>query len=130
MKRNLLILSIVLSAFTSCQQAKIKVLELSAEQTNKECPMVIDEVTQMDSTAYDAATNTFSYYYTLSGVADDPSMAETMKSKLEESVPEMIKQTEELKMFREMEVTMDYIYLSKQTKEKLFTVTVIPDQYK
>lgn len=130
MKRKLLILSMAFFAFASCQEAKHKVLELAAQKANEQCPMIIDEVTQMDSTSYDATTNTFSYYYTLSGVADDPSMIEKMKSEMETTIPETIKQTEEMKMFSEMDVTMDYIYLSGKTKEELFLIKVTPEQYK
>lgn len=130
MKKNILAIGLMLITLASCQQAKNKVMELASQEANKQCPMVIDEVTKLDSTTYNADENIFSYYYTLTGAADDSSAIESMKSEMEKAIPETIKQTEEMKIFREMDVTMDYIYLSGTTKQELFKVQVTPDQYK
>lgn len=109
---------------------KQKVFELAAEQVNKQCPITVDEMTRMDSTTYSGKDNTFTYFYTLSGKADDPTMSEQLKKSLEETLPETIKNTEEMKVYRESDVTIKYIYLSGKTKEELIQVTVTPDMYK
>lgn len=109
---------------------KQKVFELAAEQVNKQCPITVDEMTRMDSTTYSGKDNTFTYFYTLSGQADDPTMSEQLKKSLEETLPETIKNTEEMKVYRESDVTIKYIYLSGKTKEELIQVTVTPDMYK
>ena len=107
-----------------------KFYELAAEQVNKQCPITVDEMTRMDSTTYSGKDNTFTYFYTLSGQADDPTMSEQLKKSLEETLPETIKNTEEMKVYRESDVTIKYIYLSGKTKEELIQVTVTPDMYK
>jgi len=92
--------------------------------------MTIDEMTRMDSTSYTGGDNTFTYYYTLTGAADDPNIAETTQKHLEENLPGIIKNTDDLKMYRDMDVTMAYVYLSDKTQQELFRVKVTPDMYK
>ena len=130
MKKIILGACAVLFTLASCQQAKQKVFELAAEQVNKQCPITVDEMTRMDSTTYSGKDITFTYFYTLSGQADDPTMSEQLKKSLEETLPETIKNTEEMKVYRESDVTIKYIYLSGKTKEELIQVTVTPDMYK
>lgn len=130
MKKIILGACAVLFTLASCQYTKQKVFELAAEQVNKQCPITVDEMTRMDSTTYSGKDNTFTYFYTLSGKADDPTMSEQLKKSLEETLPETIKNTEEMKVYRESDVTIKYIYLSGKTKEELIQVTVTPDMYK
>ena len=126
MKKIILGACAVLFTLASCQQAKQKVFELASEQVNKQCPITVDEMTRMDSTTYSGKDNTFTYFYTLSGQADDPTMSEQLKKSLEETLPETIKNTEEMKVYRESDVTIKYIYLSGKTQEDLMMVTVTP----
>ena len=79
MKKIILGACAVLFTLASCQQAKQKVFELAAEQVNKQCPITVDEMTRMDSTTYSGKDNTFTYFYTLSGQADDPTMSDQLK---------------------------------------------------
>ena len=130
MKKIILGACAVLFTLASCQQAKQKVFELASEQVNKQCPITVDEMTRMDSTTYSGKDNTFTYFYPLSGQADDPTMSEQLKKSLEETLPETIKNTEEMKVYRESDVTIKYIYLSGKTQEELMQVTVTPEMYK
>lgn len=130
MRKIILGVCAALFALTSCQQAKQKVFELASDEVNKQCPITVDEMTRMDSTSYSGADNTFSYFYTLTGVADDPAMKEPMKAQLEETLPETIKNTEEMKVYRDADVTVEYIYLSSKTQEELLRIKVTPDMYK
>nr|WP_250736486.1 hypothetical protein [Bacteroides fragilis] len=57
-------------------------------------------------------------------------MSEQLKKSLEETLPETIKNTEEMKVYRESDVTIKYIYLSGKTQEELMQVTVTPEMYK
>lgn len=130
MKKIILGACAALFTLASCQQAKQKVFELASEQVNKQCPITIDAMTRMDSTKYTGSDNTFTYFYTLSGNADNTEIAGTMKAELEKTLPETIKNTEEMKVYRESDVAIKYIYLSDKTKEELFQVTVTPEMYK
>ena len=64
------------------------------------------------------------------GTADDPTIAEATQKQLTESLPEIIKNTDDLKIYREMDVTMLYVYLSDKTQKELFRVKITPDLYK
>ena len=130
MKKIILGACAVLFTLASCQQAKQKVFELASEQVNKQCPITVDEMTRMDSTTYSGKDNTFTSFYTLSGQADDPTTSAQLKKSLEETLPETIKNTEEMKVYRESDVTIKYIYLSGKTQEELMQVTVTPEMYK
>ena len=130
MKKILTAVCLAVLTLTSCQQAKQKVFEIASQEVNKQCPMTIDEMTRMDSTSYTGGDNTFTYYYTLTGTADDPTIAEATQKQLTESLPEMIKNTDDLKIYREMDVTMLYVYLSDKTQKELFRVKITPDLYK
>lgn len=130
MKKIIVAACLVVLGLTSCQQAKQKVFEIASQEVNKQCPMTIDEMTRMDSTSYSGGDNTFTYYYSLTGAADDPQIAEATQKQLTENLPGIIKSTDDLKMYREMEVTMLYVYLSDKTHEELFRVKVTPDMYK
>lgn len=129
MKKIILGVCVVLLALTACQQAKQKVFKLASDQINKECPMIIDDMTTMDSTTYSDGSNTLTYFYTLSDV-DDPEMVELIKKEMEEVLPKTIRETEDLKIFRDAKVTFKYIYLSKENKQELFQITASPDMYK
>ena len=135
MKKIFSAVCLTVLTLTSCQQAKQKVFEIASQEVNKQCPMTIDEMTRMDSTTYSGKDNTFTYFYTLSGhtltgTADDPTIAEATQKQLAESLPEIIKNTDDLKIYREMDVTMLYVYLSDKTHEELFRVKITPDLYK
>lgn len=130
MKKIILVVSLVLLGLTSCQQVKQKVFEIASQEANKQCPMTIDETTRLDSTSYTGGNNTFTYYYTLTGAADDPQIAEATQKQLTENLPGIINSTENLKIYREMDVTMLYVYFSDKTHKELFRVKVTPDMYK
>lgn len=130
MNKIIFTVCLVVLTLTSCQQAKQKVFEVASNELNKQCPMVIDEVTRIDSTTYSGNDNTFIYYYTISGVIDDLNMAEATKKHMEEILPGVIKSNEELKIYRDMNVNMQYIYMSEKTQQELFRVKITPDQYR
>lgn len=130
MKKIIFVACLIALGLTSCQQAKQKVFEIASQEVNKQCPMTIDEMTRMDSTSYTGDDNTFTYYYSLIGAADDPQIAEATQKQLTENLPGIIKSTDDLKLYREMDVTMLYVYLSDKTHKELFRVKVTPDMYK
>ena len=80
MKKIITAVCLTVLVLTSCQQAKQKVFEIASQEVNKQCPMTIDEMTRMDSTSYTGGDNTFTYYYTLTGAADDPNIAKPLKN--------------------------------------------------
>lgn len=130
MKKIIFAACLIAIGLTSCKQAKQKVFEIASQEVNKQCPMTIDEMTRMDSTSYTGGDNTFTYYYSLTGAADDPQIAEATQKQLTENLPGIIKSTDDLKLYREMDVTMLYVYLSDKTHTELFRVKVTPDMYK
>ncbi len=129
MKKLLLLSCAVITVLGSCQQTKPEVFEIASKQTNRQCPMIIDEVTTLDSTRYNKTSNTFIYYYTLTGKADNPDSSATMSKYLQENIPRLIKTSKEMEMYRKSDVTIVYVYLSEKTKKEQLCLTVTPEMY-
>lgn len=121
MKRNLLLtLLLTLFVISSCskmtQEERFKKV---AELENLKCPKQLSYNTRYDSTHYDTQNNCVSYYYTLSGKADNPEKYNknynTFRKALEENVINSI----EMKAYIDYKTTIKYIYYSDSTKKVL-----------
>lgn len=129
--RKLLPLScMVLIMLGSCQQPKSEVFEIASKEVNRQCPMIIDEVTTLDSTRYSKQDNSFIYYYTLTGAADKPEASNLVNDYLKQTIPEQIKTSREMETYRKNNVTIVYVYLSEKTQQKQLCLTITPDMYK
>ena len=129
--RKLLPLScMVLTMLGSCQQPKSEVFEIASKQVNRQCPMIIDEVTTLDSTRYKKDDNTFVYYYTLTGKADTTEASTLYSENLKQTIPQQIKSSKEMETYRNNKVTIVFVYLSEKTQKEHLCLTVTPDMYK
>jgi hypothetical protein len=93
-------------------------LKSVAEETNKSCPVMIDQETRFDRTVA-LPNKIFQYYYTFVNASKDAINVEVVKSTLYLSILGGIKSSEELKAFREYGVTMIYIYHDKNGEKVL-----------
>ena len=129
--RKLLPLScMALFMLGACQQTKPEFFEIASQETNKQCPMIIDDVTTLDSTRYQKTGNTFIYYYTLTGRADTDSTATMLGSYLQQNIPQILKSSKDMDVFRKADVTMRYVYLSEKTKQEQLNLIFTPEMYK
>ena len=123
------IITISLLFFFSCSSSKEKMFAKEAEEQDRLCPMMIDNYTRADSIRYTTADNTFHYYYTLMGDADNTDVANQKRKELQEQLPVEIKQATGLTIHRNNRVVMEYIYFSDRSGSELFRVVITPDMY-
>ena len=116
--------------FVACQQPKPEVFENASKEANRQCPMIIDDVTTLDSTRYLKSENTFIYYYTLTGTADNPETSDSINEKLKSTIPDLIKANKEMEIYRNNNVTIVYVYLSERTRQNQLRLTITPDMYR
>lgn len=115
---------------SACSISKEERFEKEATEQNRLYPMVVDTFTRIDSIRYISDNNTFCYYYTLTGDADNQAIAMQMRDNLEKTLPEEIKRATGMAIHRKHNVAMEYIYFSERNGHELFRVKITPDMYK
>ncbi|NDV82942.1 hypothetical protein [Bacteroides sp. 51] len=123
------IIGLLLSFLSSCSSSKEKMFAEEAEEQNRLCPMMIDNYTRADSIRYTTTDNTFHYYYTLIGDADNIEVANQKRQELQEQLPIEVKKATGLTIHRNHHVTMKYVYFSGSNGNELFRVVITPDMY-
>lgn len=129
MRYTFLFITVIIFLLASCSSSKEKMFAKEAEEQDRLCPMMIDNYTRADSIRYTTIDNTFHYYYTLMGDADNVQIAYQKREELQEQLPVEIKQAAGLTIHRNNHVTMEYVYFSDSSGNELFRVVVTPDMY-
>jgi hypothetical protein len=94
---------------------------------NKQTPMQIDEYTRLDSVSAIGKTN-FIYYYSLIGVDKTEVNLDTLNKYLKPSLIENIKNSPDLKVYRDNKISLDYHYYDKNG-EFMSKILVTPELY-
>lgn len=102
-------------------------LQQAATEVNKSCPMMVDQETRLDG-AEALPGNVFQYNYTLINMMAEGVNVEGIKEILEPQITRQVVKNEQLKVFRDREVTMAYRYHDK-TGAFLFDIQVGPEKY-
>ncbi|MBK7762091.1 MAG: hypothetical protein IPI46_01805 [Bacteroidetes bacterium] len=104
------------------------VLNQAASEVNKSCPMMIDQETRLDN-AVALPTNIFQYNYTLINysIQDIPDL-NALKNNMSPSIINTVKSNPDLKIYRDMKVTMTYNY-NDRDGIFLFKIPVTPEMY-
>lgn len=87
-------------------------LKNAAKELNQQAPIQIDEYTRLDSASAQGKTN-FTYYYSLFNLEKSEVNIDTVNKYVRPSVIETVKNTPELKVFRDNSIIMDYKYYDK-----------------
>lgn len=103
-------------------------LEDAASTLNKQVPMQVDQYTRLDSAASKGKTN-FMYYYTLLELKKSEVNLDTVNKYLKPGIIENVKNSPDLKVFREKDIIMDYIYYDKNGSF-ILEISVTPELYK
>ena len=119
----------MIALFTSCQQSRQERLKKEAEQTSLMCPIQIDKETTLDSMAYHESDNTLYYYYALSGTLDDSKKISELKDKVMKSQLETVKNSVELRKYKEWGLSFCYVYYSKTSHDLLLNMKFTKEQY-
>lgn len=120
---------ILLLASCSAKDTVIKVLlDKTANELNKTCPMMVDSETRLDN-ATSLPGNVFQYNYTIVNYIKDSLDVDALKANLEPGILNQIKTNPELKLFRDNDVTLAYSYADKNGVF-LLKMTFAPKDYK
>ena len=103
-------------------------LKSAALELNKQTPMKIDQYTRLDSASTIGKTN-FIYYYTLIEIEKTEVNTDTVNKYIRPNIIENIKNSPELKIYRDNNITMDYKYYDKNGKFAA-EISVTPELYK
>ncbi len=102
-------------------------LKNAAQELNRQSPIQIDEFTRLDSAATLGKTN-FIYHYTLLEIDKAEVNLDTVNKYLRPDIINTIKNSPELKVYRDNGITMDYKYYDKNGAFAL-EISVTPEIY-
>ena len=103
------------------------VLRTSVEQINVRTPMVVDEITRLDSASY-LLPATLRYHYTLA--LDSLSEAERadMVAYMRATLPDRLRAEVGSAALSELEITLHYLY-NNPAGELLYEAAIAPEEY-
>lgn len=100
-----------------CQESLEDRCEREAkEYTKKHCPTSVGKNIMMDSMTFDKTSHTISYAYTLGGELDDSAVVNGSNSKA--LLLEQVKNSANLRLYKEAGYSFRYIYYSGKIKGK------------
>lgn len=137
-KQNILLLIIIgvalaLAAFfqfylsENADEVNTEVTELVAKY-NKNCPLNIQEGIRLDSVTL-PEERTVQYNLTLLNVEKEKAEINVIQDEIQKSLISTARSNKGLQVFRDNDYTLIYSYSDKK-KAFLFTVKILPDQYK
>ncbi|TNJ45668.1 hypothetical protein KFZ70_10710 [Tamlana fucoidanivorans] len=102
-------------------------LQQAATELNKQTPLEIDQYTRLDSASSIAKTN-FIYHYTLKDLKKSEVNLKEVENYIKPNVIENVKNSPELKFYRDNNVTIDFKYYD--VNGDFFTqISVTPELY-
>lgn len=137
-KQNILLLGIIVIAvglavyfqfFLSekADEVNTEITELVAKY-NKNCPLTIQEGIRLDSVEL-TEERVVQYNLTLMNVVNETAEVDVIQEEIRKSLLSTAKANPGLQVFRDNDYTLVYSYSDKK-KVFLFTVKILPDQYK
>ena len=114
----------------ACQESLEERCEREAREfTEKKCPSLITPGVTIDSMTFNKASQTMSYYYSLSGVLDNSEALN--KNNLRDILLKELKNSTQTQMCKEAGYNFRYVYYSTQKKgTKLFEATFQEKDYR
>ena len=112
------------------EEVKSEITELVAKY-NKNCPLKIQEGIRLDSVSLPMHSDegAVKYNLTLLNVEKETAEVDVIKNEIEKSLISTAKANPGLQVFRDNDYTLIYSYSDKK-KVFLFSVKILPDQYK
>lgn len=125
MRNNILVLMILSFIICGCKKRDryATKFQRNSELINKSCPVRISNFITMDSTRYENKHNKLYYYFTISGDLDNKKVIEENYDKCKNDLKEAILNSVDMIEYQKHNTTIEYVYFSKMTKEKLVTFT-------
>jgi len=112
------------------EEVKSEITDLVAKY-NKNCPLKIQEGIRLDSVSLPMHSDegAVQYNLTLLNVEKETAEVDVIKNEIEKSLISTAKANPGLQVFRDNDYTLIYSYSDKK-KVFLFSVKILPDQYK
>lgn len=128
MKRNLLYVFLLtgLISFTQCTGSIESRLQAIAKETNKDCPKMLDNWTRLDKCVAVGSGN-FEYHLTIMQIVITDTTS--FKAQLKPQLLQVLKTMPDLKIFRDNDITVKYIYNDNEGKY-IFSEVIMPHEYK
>lgn len=128
MKRKIYTILMMTTLLASCQETlEERAARESRDYTEKHCPAPVAYQVTMDSMTFDKVSHTFGYYYSLSGTLDDS--AYIKQNNPRDMLLQQVKNSTNLKMYKDAEYGFRYVYMSTKNKATLFDVTFKQKDY-
>lgn len=128
MKQKIYTILMMTALLAGCQETlEERAARESRDYTEKHCPAPIAYQVTMDSMTFDKASHTFGYYYSLSGTLDDSTYLEQNNPR--DMLLLQVKNSTNLKMYKEAGYGFRYVYHSTKNKATLFDVTFKQKDY-
>lgn len=105
-----------------------KVLVMTAQESNKSCPMMVDEYTRLDSVSA-IPNKTLQYHYTLIGFDVSKLQEDAVKENLNNSILANVKSNADLQQLKDMGTTFMYVYKDEKGTA-IHEYKVTPEMYK
>ena len=129
MKRILFIITMLGSFLAACQGTREEKFAREAQKLTKQCPMVMDGNTDLDSLIYDQTNSLYQYYYSLHGFNDEDFTTLIAHPSFIERIKENVVNSVEMKPYKDAGLTFVYRYYSKSSKALLGSIEVTPEEY-
>ena len=133
MNRFLLIITVVLFAFTGCKKQTLeeRIYNDAVKFTQKNCPKPVDKYTVLDSCVFSIPQRTYYYNYTVSGDLDVDSLyTKDLHDTFREMLLSDIKSSIPLKGCKDAGITFCYKYYSKRSGKVLMTQKFTKKDYR
>lgn len=128
MKRKIYTILMMTALLASCQETlEERAARESRDYTEKHCPAPVAYQVTMDSMTFDKVSHTFGYYYSLSGTLDDS--AYIKQNNPRDMLLQQVKNSTNLKMYKDAGYGFRYVYMSTKNKTTLFDVTFKQKDY-
>ena len=128
MKRKIYTILMMAALLAGCQETlEERAAREASVYTEKNCPTPIAYQVTMDSMTFDKALHTFAYYYSLSGTLDDSTYIEQNNPR--DMLLEQVKNSTNLKIYKEAGYSFRYVYHSSKNKVTLFDATFKEKDY-
>ena len=128
MKRKIYTILMITTLLASCQETlEERAARESRDYTEKHCPAPVAYQVTMDSMTFDKVSHTFGYYYSLSGTLDDS--AYIKQNNPRDMLLQQVKNSTNLKMYKDAGYSFRYVYMSTKSKDTLFDVTFKQKDY-
>ena len=120
-------------ALAACQESfDERCVREAREYTEKHCPMPQGDGCTLDSAAFNVATRTLSFHYTLTDSLDGPDIHRQLAENHDALRREMLsalRNSIALKEYMEHGLNFSYVYTSRRTGRHVIVLTFTPSDY-